>query len=256
MKFQKGSPFLVPLEKMHSNSQPLSLAWIGPGTFVMGSSGERSLYRHGYERPFKATISHGFWLGKYSVTQDQWQAVMKNNPSRHQPCPDCPVENVNRDEAISFCDMLNRMFISQLPLGYEFSLPTEMQWEYACRSGTQTKYPSGDTALNLSKVAWYDINSSGHPHPVGEKEPNAWGLYDMLGNVWEWCYDFASPYPSGHSVDWLGRGDKSTGIFRGGDCCCSVNSDNLCCSTRGYSWPDLRTPNLGFRLSLRAVVDS
>ena len=126
--------------------------------------------------------------------------------------------------------------------------PQRMQWEYACRAGTQTNFFRGDDGINLSKVAWINDNSLGYPHPVGEKEPNAWGLYDMLGNVWEWCYDFASPYPSEHTLDWIGNGHKSTGIFRGGDCLSL--SEDIHCSTRGYSWTDLRTPYLGFRLSL------
>ena len=251
--FQKGISFLLPLKKLSANSPPLSLIWIEPGTFMMGSSGEKCEYRHGYEEPFQGTISDGFWLGKYPITQDQWQAVMKSNPSQYQPCPNCPVENLNREEAISFCNQLNRLFSDQLPLGYRFGLPTEMQWEYACRSGTQTKYYHGDDALTLSQVAWYDENSSGHPHPVGEKAPNAWGLYDMLGNVWEWCDDFASPYPAEPTADWVGSMNKSTGIFRGGDCNSSADSDMLLCSTRGYSLIDIKMPCLGFRLSLRVV---
>ncbi len=251
MKFQQGVSLSLPLKDPLSKKQPLSLVWIEAGSFMMGSVGEKSEYRHDYEKPFMGTIIHGFWLGQHPVTQNQWQVVMGNNPSQYQACPNCPVENVNREESLSFCTALNRMFMGQLPSGYKFSLPTEMQWEYACRAGTRTKYYHGDSALNLSKVAWIDDNSSGHPHPVGEKEPNAWGLYDMLGNIWEWCFGFAAPYPSGHAVDWIGSGRESTGIFRGGDCLGSADSEALYCSTRGYSWADLRTPYLGFRVCLR-----
>jgi formylglycine-generating enzyme required for sulfatase activity len=143
------------------------------------------------------------------------------------------------------------MYINQLPFGYKFGLPTEMQWEYACRADTHTKYYNGDDTLNLSKIAWHSDNSLGHPHPVGEKEPNAWGLYDMIGNVWEWCYDFVSPYPSEPAVNWVGNKNKSAGIFRGGDYLSSIDSGNFYCSTRGYSWVNAKAPLLGFRLGLR-----
>ncbi|MBE2225270.1 MAG: SUMF1/EgtB/PvdO family nonheme iron enzyme [Anaerolineae bacterium] len=255
--WQKDVSFSVPLKKLIPKFKPLTLVWINPGSFLMGSSGDKSDYVHGYEKPFKATISQGYWLGKFLVTQEQWDIVMGIDQSQNKQLQDLPVVNINREEALSFCTTLNNLFEAQLPSGYRFSLPTEMQWEFACRAGTTTKFYNGDDVSNLSDIAWSYENSLGHIHPVGEKEPNAWGLHDMLGNVFEWCYDFGAPYPSGDAVDWIGNANELTGMFRGGS---SYQSYSLAysvagyifyCSTRGYSFADSKTPNIGFRLCLR-----
>ncbi len=253
MKFQKGTSLSLSLKKLTSKMQPLSLVWIAPGNFIMGSNGKKKEYRHGYEKPFKGTIAYGYWLGQYLITQNQWQVIMGNLPSGQSSCPKCPIDKVNREQAILFCNKLNELFTDQLPPSYEFSLPTEMQWEYACRAGAKEDFYYGDDILKLSSMAWYADNSKGRTHSVGTKDPNAWGLYDMIGNVWEWCYDFAAPYPDTSATDWIGDGDKSTGMFRGGNCRSSVESCDLYYSTRGYSWVDLMAPYLGFRLSLRMI---
>ena len=126
---------------------------------------------------------NSFAIGKYPVTQEQYQAVMGNNPSYFQGNPQNPVESVSYDDAVVFCQKLSEM------TGKNYRLPTESEWEYACRAGTTTDYYFGDDANQLGDYAWYEDNSGLITHPIGQKLPNAWGLYDMHGNVWEWCED-------------------------------------------------------------------
>ena len=200
------------------------------------------------------TISKPFYLGKYPVTQKLYEAVMGNNPS------DCkgknnPVECISWNDAKSFCDKLNKKFALQLPKGYRFDLPTEAQWEYACRAGTTTALNNGKDLTsetgsfsNLDEVAWYDKNSDSKTHPVGQKKPNAWGIYDMHGNVWEWCRDWYGDYPKGHVADPVGPSTDSDRVSRGGSWC---NSARFCRSAnRYYTYPDRRNDFLGFRLVL------
>ncbi len=141
----------------------------------------------------KVTISEDFYIGKYEVTQAQFKAVMDKNPSRFIG-DNNPVENVGWPDIMEFLNRLNNMTGSTRPAGYRFDLPTEEQWEYACRAGTTTAYNNGRNITdkfgdcpNLDEIAWYISNSGGKTHSVGQKKPNAWGIYDMLGNVKEWC---------------------------------------------------------------------
>ena len=132
------------------------------------------------EVPASQNLS-SFAIGKYPVTQAQYEAVMGNNPSYFQGNSQNPVEQVSYDDAVAFCQKLSEM------TGKNYRLPTESEWEYACRAGTVTEYYFGDDASQLGDYAWYDGNSQRTTHPVGQKLPNDWGLYDMIGNVWEWC---------------------------------------------------------------------
>lgn len=122
-----------------------------------------------------------FKIGKYPITQEQYEAVMGKNPSYFKNNPQNPVEQVSYDDAAAFCQKLSEM------TGKNYRLPTESEWEYACRAGTTTGYYFGDDCHQLENYAWYFDNSQGTTHPVGQKLPNTWGLYDMIGNVWEWC---------------------------------------------------------------------
>jgi formylglycine-generating enzyme required for sulfatase activity len=220
---------------------------------MLGSPEDEPGREGGEERQFKATISQGFWLSQYLVTQAQWQVVIKGNPSHFVGHIDCPIENVSWHQAISFCQELNRSFFDTLPEGYKFCLPTEAEWEYACRAGTQTIYHSGDSLVDLSRVAWHEGNSLGRTHPVGEKEPNAWGLFDMHGNVFEWCYDSPSDYPDSHAVDWMGSGDGFVRSLRSASWKTPPGSTAFRCACRNWAEPNTRRSWFGFRISLRKV---
>jgi len=194
----------------------LEFVYIAPGTFSMGSN-ESEIERHNDEGPVrKVSISKGFYLGKYEVTQAQWAAVMGNNPSvmRHFPDSDVhPVDNVSWDDCQAFIEKLN-----VLDLG-NFRLPTEAEWEYACRAGSTTRYYWGtdSTDQQVYEYAWAFPRSEGRSHPVGTKKPNAWGLYDMSGNVWEWCQDWrSSGFSPADTLDPTGAESGKKKVYRGG----------------------------------------
>ncbi|MGD0900448.1 MAG: formylglycine-generating enzyme family protein, partial [Thermoguttaceae bacterium] len=188
----------------------MDLVLIPAGSFIMGDQkGDAD------EKPLhKVTITKPFYLGKHLVTQEQWQAVMGDNPSWFKG-PKDPVENVAWDDCQAFLGKLNARFRrphpNPLPAGEgEFLLPTEAQWEYACRAGSTTKWCFGDDGRQFAANTWYGDNSGGKTHPVGERRPNAWGLYDVHGNVWEWCRDW-------YDEDYYGQspGDDPSGPASG-----------------------------------------
>ncbi len=221
----------------------LQLAWIPPGSFLMGSPSSES-GRSSDEGPqHRVTISHGFYMGKYEVTQAQWKAIMGNNPSRFKG-DNLPVEEVSWNDVQKFIQKLNRQ------TGLHFRLPTEAEWEYACRGGTDTAFCYGDSESQLGDYAWYGSNSNSKTHPVGQKQPNAWGLYDMHGNVWEWCSDWydSDYYKNSPSTDPTGPATGDLRVFRGGSW---YNSAQYCRSAlRDWNDPSSRFHNLGFRLIL------
>jgi formylglycine-generating enzyme required for sulfatase activity len=175
-------------------------------------------------------------MGRTEVTQAQWQAVMGNNPSYFKNCPQCPVETVSWEDAQRFVDKLNAQND-----GFKYRLPTEAEWEYAARSGT-----TGDYAGNLDSMAWYSGNSGNKTHEVATKQPNAWGLYDMHGNVWEWCEDWYGDYPSGAVTNPTGAASGSYRVFRGGSW--YFDAVNLRSAYRNRNSPSLRLSRLGFRV--------
>ena len=191
------------------------------------------------ERPLtQVRISRGFWLGKYEVTQDQWQGVMGTNLSWFSGCGrQCPVEQVSWNDVQEFIGRLNAQ-----AGGNRYRLPTEAEWEYAARGGT-----SGDRySEDLDAIAWCEDNSEGRTHPVGQKVPNAWGLYDMLGNVWELVEDRHGNYPGGTVTDPQGPVSGPYRVIRGG----SQSDGARECRTpyRGRSIDRGRSSNSGFRL--------
>ena len=161
----------------------MELVLIPAGSFMMGSS--KIVYRKNEKPPHEVEIPQSFYLQITQVSQRQWQGVMWNNPSDFRDCgADCPVEKVSWDDTKKFIQKLNVMEGTN-----NYRLPTEAEWEYACRAGTTTDYSFGDDADELGKYAWFVENSDKRTHSVGKKKPNAWGLYDMHGNVWEWVED-------------------------------------------------------------------
>lgn len=216
---------------------------IPAGSFAMGSpTGGTD------EKPVtQVEITRPYWLVNTEVTQSQWETVMGRNPS-HFGGADRPVEQVSYDDALEFGRRLTarERAAGRLPDGYEYSLPTEAQWEFACRAGT-----SGDYAGSLESMGWYDRNSDEQTHPVAQKQANAWGLYDMHGNVWEWCFDWNGAYAGGTVRDPAGPFSGTVRLCRGGGWdgaaarCRSAN--------RFRRDPGRRYFSLGFRLALVAV---
>ncbi len=182
---------------------------IEPGEFIMGSpenEPNREPNRTKGERQHKVKLTKPFYMGIYEVTQEQYQAVMGVNPSKFKGEKNLPVEQVSWNDAVKFCRKLSQ------ERGKTYRLPTEAEWEYACRAGTTGVYGGSG---KLDDMAWYRDNSGERTHPVGQKQPNAWGLYDMHGNVWEWCSDFFSD-PTGSVTDPRGPVSGSLHAVRGG----------------------------------------
>lgn len=205
---------------------PTNLVFIPPGTFRMGSP-TNEVDRYDWEGPQTAvTISRGFWMEKYEVTQGEYLAVMGYNPSNfstnngYADGQSRPVETVSWDEATAYCAALTQRerLAGRIGTNSVYRLPTEAEWEYACRGWTSTRLSYGDDPgyTNLALYAWYYDNNGGESHPVGQKLPNPWGLYDMHGNVWEWCQDWWGDYPGGMAVDPQGPATGSYRVFRGG----------------------------------------
>jgi len=187
----------------------LEMVLIPAGEFKMGDDQSG----RGFEKPVhKVAITEPFYLGKYEVTQEQWEAVMGNNPSHFKGAKN-PVETVSWDDCQAFLGKLNAKIGRQ---GGKFVLPTEAQWEYACRAGSTSKFCFGDDENQLGEYAFYARNSGGKTHPVGEKKPNAWGLYGMHGNVGEWCRDWYGAYGTEAVTDPRGPAIGAIRLFRGG----------------------------------------
>ena len=211
---------------------------IHPGSFTMGS--DTSAAKN--EKPaHKVTLTKPYYLGKYEVTQEQWEKLMGSNPSNFKGAKK-PVEMVTWNDCQYFLAKLKE----KLP-GQSFRLPTEAEWEYACRAGSTGDYCYGDGEDSLAEYAWYSGYSGSMAHPVGAKKPNAWGLYDMHGNVWEWCADWVGDYPLGSLTDPTGPEKGSAWVFRGGS---YGDAATACRSANRYGFgPAFRSYILGFRVA-------
>ncbi|MDP2899170.1 MAG: formylglycine-generating enzyme family protein, partial [bacterium] len=224
------------------NSIGMKFRRIQPGSFMMGSE-------KGWddETPVhKVTLTRGFYMGVYEVTQEEWEKVMGSNPSEFKG-PKNPVETVSWHDAQEFARRLSQKE------NVTYRLPTEAEWEYACRAGTTTEFYWGDDpdCREMGDYAWYYYNSGETTHPVGQKKPNARGLYDMSGNVWEWCQDwYADKYSSASQTDPTGPAGGSGRVDRGG----GWRSYAFGCRSawRGWNSPSDRGDGLGFRL-VRAI---
>jgi formylglycine-generating enzyme required for sulfatase activity len=224
------------------NSIGMKLSVIPPGTFMMGSNDDGN-----NEKPaHQVTLTKPFILGTYEVTQAQYEKVMDINPSKFKGANN-PVETVNWNDAVEFCRRLSEL-PAEKAAGNVYRLPTEAEWEYACRAGTTTKYSFGDDDSEFVDYAWFRENSGTKHHPVGGKQPNALGLFDMHGNVWEWCQGMYGAYPSGSVTDPRGATSGSDRVLRGGGW---INHAELCpLADRRRGEPSGRSNFSGFRVSL------
>ena len=222
-------------------SQKIALRWCPPGTFTMGSpASEKGRYYD--ETQHRVTLTRGFWMGETEVTQGLWKEVMRSNPSYNKSGDDYPVEQVSWNDCQEFIEKLNARSDVK-PTGLRFGLPTEAQWEHACRAGTTGTY--GGTG-RLDDMGWYDGNSGGKTHPVGQKEPNAWNLRDMHGNVYEWCADWYGNYPTAVVTDHTGPASGDSRVLRGGG---YWRTPQDCRSARRDRFvPGARFRNYGLRL--------
>ncbi len=232
----------------------LELVLIPAGEFMMGSpDSDKDSFK--WEKPqHRVRVTKPFYLGKYLVTQEQWEAVMGKNPSQFKS-PKNPVERVSWDDCQRFLGKLNAKSAAG---GGKFQLPTEAQWEYACRAGSTTRYCFGDNKSALGEYAWYEANSGRDlhldhkTHPVGEKKPNAWGLYDVHGNVFEWCadwYDDNEDYYAGSPTDDPpGPTTGSARVLRGGSY--AHGAEECRSANNGNHSPGHRENFMGLRVAL------
>jgi formylglycine-generating enzyme required for sulfatase activity len=227
---------------------------IAPGTFKMGSPASEE-GRDPDEKLHQVTISRYFWMGKFEVTQEQWTSLMGSNPSVFKDSgKDAPVDSVSWHDAMAFCKKLNEREAAagRLPAGYSYTLPTDAEWEYAARAGTSTAFGGTSEKVKLGDIAWYWENSKHRTHPAGQKKPNAWGLHDMHGNVFEWCSDWVENYSAANTTDPVGQTAGSHRVVRGG----SWEEPSRCCRSAFRDWkaPGDRYWFLGFRVVLRPII--
>ena len=235
-------------EGCYTNSLGMAFKLIPAGTFTMGSP-EDELGRDSDETQHQVTISNSYYMQTTEVTQAQWQAVMGSNSAYFSGCAACPVESVSWEDAQPYITALNAMGQGT------YRLPTEAEWEYAARAGSNTAFANGDITEtgcgndpNPDEMGWYCYNSDNQTHPVAQKKPNVWGLYDMHGNVYEWCQDwYQSDLGSSPAVDPTGPESGSERVARGGGW--SSGAGHCRSASRDRGTPDRRGSRIGFRLA-------
>jgi len=242
--------------QVSTNIITTNMVWLDPGTFTMGSP-LTEVDRMTDETQHTVTLTRGFYVGKYLVTQAEFLAVMGINPSFFNggifgTDLNRPVEQVYWFSAVAYCAQLtqNEQQAGHLPPGWVYRLPTEAEWEFACRAGTTTRFSYGDDPgyTELVTYAWYAKNGASTTHAVGQKPPNPGSLYDMHGDVFEWCQDWYGEYPTGPVVDPQGPSSGSARVFRGGSW---DVAGQFCRSAGRYSSdPATRSVDIGFRVVL------
>ena len=229
------------IKTFYANGVPFEMVEVRGGTFRMGATSEQGCDAYDWEKPVHSVTLSGYYIGKTEVTQALWKAVMGSNPSYFKG-DDLPVACVSWDDCQEFIRKLNSL------TGQHFRLPTEAEWEFACRGGNNSlgyKYSGSD---NIDNVAWYDGNSGDKTHPVATKSANELGIYDMSGNVWEWCCDWYGDYTSGALTNPKGPESGSFRVRRGGSWISLAG--NCRSSIRGSYYPTFRFNGLGLRLAL------
>ena len=219
----------------------IDMVKVEAGTFMMGATSEMK-DPYSDEKPVhQVTLTNDYYMGKYEVTQALWQAVMGSNPSNFKG-DNLPVETVNWNDCQEFISKLNSL------TGRKFRLPTEAEWEYAARGGKKSRGYQYSGSRKISDVAWYEGNSRSKTHPVGRKQANELGIYDMSGNVWEWCSDWYGSYSSSSQTNPMGSDSGAKRVRRGGSWCYIAR---ICRSSYRYGdAPDCRGLYLGLRLAL------
>jgi formylglycine-generating enzyme required for sulfatase activity len=225
-----------------TNSIGVELRLLPAGTFTMGDAAGES----DEKPPHRVTLTRPFYMGVHEVTNAQWKQVMGSVPSEWKD-DDVPVERVSWEDAVEFCRKLSAL-PEERKAGRVYRLPTEAEWEYACRAGATTKYLFGDDESLLGDYGWFRENSGSKTHAVGQKKPNAWGLYDIHGNVCEWCSDWYGDYPDSAVTNPQGRSSGSFRVNRGGGWVNPAGDSRS--ALRGRNLPSSSYANLGFRLAL------
>ncbi|MCR5820686.1 MAG: formylglycine-generating enzyme family protein [Bacteroidaceae bacterium] len=222
-----------------------SMVFVEGGTFTMGAAKNQLKDAESDEKhPHQVTLSD-YYICKYEVTQELWMLVMETNPS-HFKGAHKPVENITWDDAQVFIKKLNEL------TGLQFRMPTEAEWEYAARGGKLSKGYKYAGSNSINEVAWYNGNSGNSTHDVGEKAPNELGLFDMSGNVYEWCQDWKAPYPSAAQTNPVGAEEGTNRVNRGGRWCGSSRACRT--SDRSMSSPDYHFYHLGMRLAITNIT--
>ena len=215
----------------------MELIWCPPGSFIMGPDGNNN-------PAHPVVLTKGFYLGKYEATQEEYEKVMGNNPSEFKG-DKLPVEMVTWNDAVAFCEELNKK--ERIPRGWEFALPTEAQWEYACRAGTTMRYSWGDNIT--PQLANYNESGINKTVEVGSYKANPWGFFDMQGNVREWTADWHGAYPSSSVIDPRGPNKGSNRVYRGGSW--GSTGAYLRSAHRNYFYPSNRLSGIGFRVGFQ-----
>ncbi|MBO4379856.1 MAG: formylglycine-generating enzyme family protein [Muribaculaceae bacterium] len=228
-------------EVVEANGVEIKMIAVKGGTFTMGATSEQGSDARGWEKPAHKVTLSDFYIGKTEVTQAQWKAVMGTNPSYFSG-DDLPVEKVSYNDCLTFINKLNNL------TGKKFRLPTEAEWEYAARGGKKSKGYKYSGSNNIAAVAWYKDNSDMKSHPVGTKSANELGIYDMSGNVWEWCQDWYGVYSEGSQTNPTGPTSGDGRAVRGGSWITEGKGCRV--SERDPGDPTSQVQIMGFRIAL------
>ena len=247
--------FMARAGNTRPSSAPDRMVWIPPGEAFIGSSSEERDRGLDEGPQTKVVIAQGFWMGKFEVTQREFMAVMGVNPSHYTGDLNRPVDKVSWQEAMEYCSRraASEEEAGTLPEDFFYRLPTEVEWEYACRAGSTTRFSFGDDQdyARLGAYAWFNVNSGSETHPVGLKKANPWGLHDMYGNVWEWCLDHGNDSGTGVTSSSSSNSRSSLRGARGGSW---LYEGRFCRSAnRDAYFPTNRCSDLGFRIVLAPI---